>query len=447
MWGRRVDHTVEAALGGYPGKVYIIEQSSNKIRDGIYLYHKNSDLRFGNQLKSNYRFYNIVGSKLWQRIKKGPNKDMVEGADGAMYYYHKYSPYKQRDTRWVLMIEADRSTVLAPVIKLRNWIGFLIAAMLVLSLLIARWIASRLAAPVHELAQIITRYADGDKRASYRGERTDEIGHAGKAFNYLSSQLERTEIERDKAESAVRQSERLAAIGQMAAGIGHEINNPLMNIMSLTSLVQQSVPEDDKQLQEDIEAIQNEGRRCARIVQGILNFARETPPEYRHFDMSDLIGETVALLRHRFEIAGVVLENECLGSLPMEGDTSQLQQVLVNVLLNALHASPSGSTIKITTRQCDQSVCIEILDEGKGVKDKDIGRVFHPFFSTKGEGEGTGLGLSVSYGIIRKHGGSISLRNREQGGVKVSITMPLHGQAANKADSGEDKVRNAVNQY
>ncbi len=446
MWGRRVDHTVEAALGGYPGKVYIVEQSSDRQRDGVYLYHKNADYRFGNQLKTDYRFYRIAGAGLWERIRKGPDKGMVEGADGAMYYYNKYAPYRDRDTRWVLMIEADRSTVLAPVIKLRSWIGFLIAVMLVISLLIARWVASRLAMPVHELAQIITRYADGDKAARYQGERTDEIGLAGKAFNYLTRKLEIAEKERDKAESAMRQSERLAAIGQMAAGIGHEINNPLMNIMSLTSLIQQSLPKDDKQLHEDIEAIQNEGRRCARIVQGILNFARETPPEYRHFDMSQLINETLLLLRHRFETAGIELKNECQESLPMEGDTGQLQQVLVNVLLNALQASPSGSTIHISSRQCDQSVCISISDEGEGVREEDIERVFHPFFSTKAEGKGTGLGLSVSYGIIRKHGGTITLQNREQGGVKVSIVMPLHEQKQKDNHDNQEEIRDAVNQ-
>ncbi len=427
MWGRRVDDAVEATLGGYPGKAYIVELNDDPERDGIYLYHENPDWRFANQLGTPYRLSAEVGDAAWRSIKAGDLSGRADIGEGRLLFYRTYAPYVDRGNRWLLVIEVARDTVLAPVAELRSWIGYLIAAMLILGVLVARWAAARLARPVHELAQIITRYADGEREVRYRDDRADEIGVAGRAFNYLSESLERAQSERDKAEQAVRQSERLAAVGQMAAGIGHEINNPLMNIMSLATLIEDSLPRDSGQAREDITALRKEGNRCARIVQGILNFARETRPTYQRFDLAALIEETVALFAHRMEKSAITPQTRLQRPLMMEGDANQLQQVLVNVILNAIQASPEGSAITISAEQEGGLVRVQVLDRGSGAGEEALSKAFNPFFTTKPEGSGTGLGLSVSYGIVRKHGGTISLRNREERGVCVKIVLPIAG--------------------
>jgi two-component system NtrC family sensor kinase len=281
-----------------------------------------------------------------------------------------------------------------------------------------------LAKPVNSLARVITAYADGDQTARYHDQRRDEIGTAGEAFNYLTSSLERAKSERDKAEKSARQSERLASVGQLAAGIGHEINNPLMNIMSLAALIEDAV-KNDEQAASDLKILQAEGQRCARIVQGILSFARESKPHYHEFDISRLIEDTLKLLLHRIENAEITLLTELQSDLKIIGDSNQLQQVLVNVILNAVQASPQNGKIFIKSYKDIDYVAIEIIDAGAGIALKDLSKVFDPFFTTKEEGEGTGLGLSISYGIVKHHGGTIHLENRDGEGLRVVILLPF----------------------
>lgn len=427
VWGRRLDDAVQAALGGYPGKAYIIElNNDNPERDGIYLYHENPDWRFANQMGTDHRLSSELGGSTWRTIRTGGINGFVEHAGGERWlFWRKFAPFADRPTKWLLVIETNRDTVHAPIAGLRNWLTFLIITMLLASVIIARWAAARLSRPVQELTGIIRRYADGDHSARYIEHRSDDVGSAGRAFNYLTESLEKAQVERQTAERAVQQSERLAAIGQMAAGIGHEINNPLMNINSLAGLLEESVPTHDRQGREDLRALQSEVRRCARIVQGILNFARETAPSFERFDLAELIETTTALFRHRADMLSLKLELDITQPLFIEGDAGQLQQVLVNVVLNSIQASRPKSTITIRAHVVGDQVRVEVLDRGGGIEAAAVEKVFNPFFTTKPEGSGTGLGLSVSYGIVRRHGGSISLENRSGGGVRVLITLPL----------------------
>lgn len=440
VWGRRLDDAVQAALGGYPGKAYIVElNDENAARDGIYLYHENPDWRFANQLGTDYRLSSELGPAVWRQIKTGGISGVVDtqGTDRWLFW-RKFAPFADRATKWLLVIETNHETVHAPIAGLRNWLTLLIITMLLASVVIARWAAARLSRPVQNLTGIIRRYADGDHGARYIEHRRDDVGSAGTAFNYLAESLERAQIERRTAERAVQQSERLAAIGQMAAGIGHEINNPLMNINSLAGLLEESVPRHDRQGRDDLRALQSEVRRCARIVQGILNFARETAPSFERFDLAEMIETTAALFRHRADMLSLRLDLDLTKPLHMEGDAGQLQQVLVNIVLNSIQASRPESVITVRAHVIGDSARVEVLDEGSGIQSEALDKVFNPFFTTKPEGSGTGLGLSVSYGIVRRHGGTISLENRSSGGVRVQITLPL--KRREPADSEREKL-------
>ena len=425
MWGTRLDSTIEASLGGYPGAAYAVEVSDNQERDGIYLYNRDSRKRFGNQLQTNYRFTNEISEQDWRHIKQSSDHGSLYLPDGRMLFYRMLRPYETRpNTAWLLLIQTDRESLFAPIDKMRKSIWFLLGILLVVSLLVSIWAAWQLAKPVNSLAQVITAYADGDHSARYNENRRDEIGIAGGAFNYLARSLEKAESERDKAEKTARQSERLASVGQLAAGIGHEINNPLMNIMALAALIEEAVKNDEQALS-DIRILQKEGQRCARIVQGILSFARESKPHYHEFDISQLIEDTLKLLWHRIENADITLLTELQPNLKIVGDSNQLQQVLVNVILNAVQASPQKGKIYIKSYKDIDYIAIEIIDAGAGIALKDLSKVFDPFFTTKAEGEGTGLGLSISYGIVKHHGGTIHLENRDGAGLRVVILLPF----------------------
>lgn len=435
MWGTRLDSTVEASLGGFPGDAYIVEiNNDDSTRDGIYLYHRDTAKRFGNQLKSQHRFSNEIRADEWQYIKTHETRGSLFRDDGRMLFYRTVSPFDTRSgTKWLLIIDVDGKTVFAPIENMRRSIWLLLGVLLVISLLISVWASWKLSRPVYDLANVITRYADGDHSVRYQDKRQDEIGIAGKAFNYLTSSLERAEQERDKAERLARQSERLASVGQLAAGIGHEINNPLLNIMSLASLIEDAVKH-DKELVSDIKLLQKEGKRCARIVQGILSFARENKPDYKEFNLSGLVEETLNLLQHRIESAEITIVSELQPNIYMVGDANQIQQVLVNIILNAVQASPAGSNIHLKSYKDIDYVAVEILDTGIGIKQQVLNKVFDPFFTTKSEGEGTGLGLSVSYGIIKHHGGIIHLENNQGSGLRVVILLPFNAKPSEAVD-------------
>ncbi len=429
MWGTRLDATIEAALGGYPAKAYIVELDQQGLRDGIYLYHRDSKMRFANQVGSTFKFSNTLVEPEWQEIHSADKYGSLFRDDGRMLFYRKVSPYPDRSTQWLLVIEADSDTVYAPINKMRHSIWLLLTILLFISLLVAVWASGRLTAPVHKLAEIIRRYADGDRKIHYEESVSsrDEVSRAGRAFNYLVEKLETTEKEREQAVQAACQSERLAALGQLAAGIGHEINNPLMNIMSLANLMEETLKDDKSDVKNDLEILKKEGQRCARIVQGILSFAREKKPSYVSFDMSELLAETTELLRFRIDSGDINLETNIAETLPMQGDPNLLQQVLINILLNAIQASPAGSRIIINAQKMREFVEVEIIDYGIGISTSDFSKIFDPFFTTKEEGEGTGLGLSISYGIVQRHNGSLSLENASHGGAKVRICLPQAG--------------------
>ena len=431
MWGTRLDQAVKSTMSGYPTKSYIVEVNDNKLRDGIYLYHSDSKKRFANQLNTNFRFSNQVSAEEWGLMQSSESFGSTFPADGRMFFYKSISPFQNRNTKWLLVIEASSEKIFESVNNMRRSIWLLLGSLVLVSLLLAVWASGRLTQPVHRLAEIIHKFADGERGVRYRGPVNDEVGLAGKAFNYLTTTLEKTEREKEKAVRSACQSERLAALGQMAAGIGHEINNPLMNIMSLATLIEESLGEDHDDTKKDLLLLRKEGQRCARIIQGILNFARENEPSYVAFNLSELIEETLELLHHRIDSSDIDLITNIEKDLVMEGDAGMLQQVLVNVLLNAIQASSENAEILINAKRQNKKLVIEIIDQGTGIKGNDFSKIFDPFFTTKSEGEGTGLGLSVSYGIIKHHGGSISIENMNEAGVKVNITLPIKGDIEN----------------
>jgi two-component system, NtrC family, sensor kinase len=236
-----------------------------------------------------------------------------------------------------------------------------------------------------------------------------------------------------KLEHATKQhigrSEKLASIGRLAAGLAHEINNPLTGVLTFAHLVRDRQPPGGQD-REDLDLVIHETQRAAEVVQGLLEFARERPTIMTAVDVNAVIQRMVRLVENQKEMRKIHIEQDYGADLPeILGDANQLQQVLLNLFLNAAAAMPDGGILTITTRADPTHVMIAVADNGCGIKPEHLDKVFDPFFTTKPVGQGTGLGLSVSYGIIEQHAGSIELESEVDIGSTFTIRLPRASEA------------------
>jgi len=230
------------------------------------------------------------------------------------------------------------------------------------------------------------------------------------------------EAEREEMQRQLYQSSKMASIGELSAGVAHEINNPLNGVINFAQLLKDEERPRSEFEQQMIDGIIDEGQRIAQIVRGLLTFARADTHELRQVHFADSIKTSLALFGRQFEKDGITVEIDLEPDLPLvRANGSRLRQVVVNMISNAYHAlraKPADSgerkLFRITARRAaNQIVRVEFYDNGVGIKRDDLGKVFDPFFTTRRETGGTGLGLSVSFGIIRDFGGTINVESEE----------------------------------
>ena len=267
--------------------------------------------------------------------------------------------------------------------------------------------------------------------------RIEEIRDLEVAFNTLADSLDKTSDERDEAQNMMLQSAKLASIGQMAAGIGHELNNPLNNILSYAKLLERQSGELSESTRADLESLKEEAMRASDIIRGILNFARQVPPQYDSFELDKWLSDTLNLVMQTAKTAGGNVTYQCDVDSIIEADRGQLQQALINLLINAVQASERDAEVEVNVHYNKEDVIISVVDNGKGIGQDSIDLIFDPFYTTKPEGEGSGLGLSVSLGIIERHNGKLMLKNNKNSGVTATMVIPLKHTPA--VDSGQDQ--------
>jgi two-component system, NtrC family, sensor kinase len=230
--------------------------------------------------------------------------------------------------------------------------------------------------------------------------------------------------EKVRMEDQLLQAEKLSSVGLLAAGVAHEVNTPLTGISSYAQMLLKEMPEMDPR-KPILEKIEKQTFRAAEIVNGLLNFARMNGGDYHDVDVNRLIGESISLLDHQMRQNHVKLTINLDPSIPaVYGNWGKLQQVFINLFLNARDAMPSGGELKVLSSTNDSVVTIDIEDTGVGISGDDIKRIYDPFFTTKKTGKGTGLGLSVTYGIIQEHGGRISVDSAPGKGAHFKLKLP-----------------------
>lgn len=233
--------------------------------------------------------------------------------------------------------------------------------------------------------------------------------------------------ERKKLYQQVSEAERLAAIGQLASGVAHEINNPLSIILGYTGLLMDESSINGT-VRKDLETIHGNANACKKIVEDLLNFSRKCKTEFSYHSISDIIDSVVEMLSYKLQEKKVAVKKNYSPDLPhLLIDEDKIRQVLMNMLINSFQAVGVGGMIEISTSlsASGKSARISVADDGDGIDDAIKDKIFQPFFSTKSIGEGTGLGLSVSYGIMQEHNGMITAESNEWNGATFTIELPL----------------------
>jgi len=344
------------------------------------------------------------------------------------------------------MLESQYSAVK---IDMAVLLSFVLLVSCLVGVSMAGYLGKKLAHPIKELELLARRVAAGERNVqSHIGSR-DEIGDLAGRFNDMSRSLgEREnsiiELNRDleqkvqlrtaeleeknrllvQTREELLRVEKLAAIGELAAGVAHEINNPMAIIRGNTELLQLSVPEDASN-REEVDTIFQQVKRVERIVSNLQKFARRERREMGPVRLNDLLHEIVAQIRYQVPLDGIkVVESYSRAVEVVEGDGDQLRQVFTNLVLNGVQAMPAGGVLTLRSDAVPDADLYEVRvsDTGVGIVMENLSQVFNPFFTTKASG--TGLGLSVSYGIVREHGGSIDVESVPGCGSTFSVVLP-----------------------
>ncbi len=300
--------------------------------------------------------------------------------------------------------------------------------------------------PIMEMAQAAVRVASGDLTQTVRVEAKDEIGQFATQFNAMTKSLREREQQLEESynelteyknrleekveertqelkeiQTELAQKEKLAAVGQLAAGVGHELRNPLAAIKNSVYYLKTKIGDRDPKVSKHVEIMDKEIGMANKIITDLLGFSRLSRVEVGAIDLNSVVEDTFVGLtvpetvKVRRELTPVLP--------PVKGDPDQLKQVFLNLAINAFQAMPSGGELKVATRRNVDSVEIEFTDNGEGIAPENLSRVFDPFFTTKSKG--IGLGLAVSYGIIERHGGSINVQSTRGLGATFLVKLPV----------------------
>ena len=288
----------------------------------------------------------------------------------------------------------------------------------------ANFIARLMIRPLKVLMDATQRIADGDITTPIMPVRRyrDEFTELSIAMNSMMYQLSQRQEQLIKAH-------KLKAVGTLTAGVAHELNNPINNIMLTASMLQEDYSEiDDAERLDMINDLVEQAARSQKIIRNLLEFAREREIDTSLFQLDDILEESLQLVTNQLKLYKVKIERRFASNLePISGDKQQLIQVFLNLTLNAIDGMPDGGTLIIETNTVKEGdyLKVDFTDSGTGIPDHVKPHIFDPFFTTKSQGKGTGLGLSVSLGIIRKHGGDIQVESQMNKGSTFTVLLPI----------------------
>jgi len=388
-------------------------------------------------------------------------------SDSEMLFYStkKYaSTVEYESPKWRIVVAQGKREALSNLSKLKYNVIYVLIICLFLVVLISIFMSRSIVKPIQTLIHGMSRVSDGDLSYKTSVKSRDEIGLLGAAFNDMLMRLnkahqelqsktvelhdafnkisllnvtlekrveERTKELREKQHQLV-QAGKLAAIGQLGAGVAHELNNPIAGILGYTQFMLDIVSKENLKIEEVytfkkyLQHIENGSRRCKEIVQNLLQFARKSPEEVVSVNVNNVVEDTLSLIERQLLVNKIeVIKNLAPDIKQVDGNHVQLRQVFTNIIINAQQAMPEGGQLFISTRNENDSVGIEFKDTGCGIPEEYKDRIFEPFFTTKMDWKGTGLGLSICYDIIKNHNGNIEVDSRLGKGAVFTIILPV----------------------
>jgi two-component system NtrC family sensor kinase len=361
--------------------------------------------------------------------------------------------------------EIDRSVRQNVVIISILSLGFVIIVLLAINFFVRRLIY----VPLRDLETGARRLSTGNLEQPIPVRSEDEFGELAASFNAMTAALRNSRQElqewgrtlEQKVESRTRElriaeaeaarGEKLASVGLLAAGIAHELNNPLTGILTFSHLLRQKMPEGSPEA-EDLDLVIKETKRCAVIIRRLLDFAREKTPEKKFCDLNQIIEDTARIVERPAHLRDIEITMDLDRGLPPAWvDADQIKQVIMNMLVNAQHAIEEKGSITIRSRRVPEArnpqpgarpvpmIELSIIDTGCGIPEQNLKRIFDPFFTSKELGKGTGLGLSVSHGIVSAHGGSITVESTVGEGSTFRVYLPVEPGSGEAAGGRSDR--------
>jgi two-component system NtrC family sensor kinase len=364
----------------------------------------------------------------WYIAAYTPIRDVEGKTIGMLYVGTLEQPY--RDSLWQTLF---------------TFLGITLMGMVLVSFVAVR-VAQRISRPIQSMAAAARRVAEGDYSQKVEVLSTDETGYLAECFNRMTLELARatqelrqwaesleTKVEERTAQvramqGQLIQAEKLAAIGKLAAGVAHEINNPLTGILTNSSLMLQDLALDDPR-RDDLQTIVDETLRCRKVVKGLLDFARQTKPLKQAVNLNQVVEDVLNLVKNQAAFRNIAFNTGLQTNLPaVMADRDQMRQVVLNIVLNAAEAVPHGGEISVISRidRASNYVCLSITDTGPGIPEEIRSRLFEPFFTTKTSG--TGLGLAIAYGIMERHKGTITVSSALGKGTTISLRLPVNNK-------------------
>lgn len=408
------------------------------------------DLRISTNVP-NEKGERAIGTRVSKEVN---NAVLIEGnpwIDRAfvvnLWYITAYEPIKNIDNKIIGILYVGMLEKPYLDITNRVMLTFTIIASLcvVLLLVILYFSITRITNPLQKMVVATQKISTGDLTHKVEVSSKDEIGYLADSFNQMTADLkaanekliewgktlekkveERTK-ELTEMQAHLIQSEKLASLGKLAAGIAHEINNPLGGILIYSHLLLEDTDKNSPHY-ENLKKIVKETSRCKDIVKGLLEFARPKEPEMSLISINDIAENSLSIMERQALFQNIKIKKTYTSDLPkIVADSAQLQQVFMNIVINAAEAMEGNGILALSTSLSRDGTCIEVKfsDTGHGIMEEDRKRLFEPFFTTKEVGKGTGLGLAMSYSIIQKHHGTIEVKSEHGKGSTFTVKLPL----------------------
>ncbi len=383
------------------------------------------DLRVSTNVPMNEEGERAIGTRVSQEVF---DQVLVAGKEftGPAYvvnqwYITRYEPLYDHGNQitGILYVGTLRASFERLVDSFGRQVYLIAGASILLAVLLAIPLAWSVTRPLTGLAQATQKVAQGDWSVRVPARGPEEMVMLAESFNTMVGTLQETQEQ-------LVQTEKLASVGQLAAGVAHEINNPLGSVLLYADILRKETPETEQQHREDLEMIIREATRCKTIVNDLLNFSRQNEVLAQDTDLNALLRDMAAEARKQDLYERVEIATELDPDLPLiQADPLQLHQVFLNLMVNAAEAMPDGGKLILRTApgQVPGTVKVDIQDTGVGIPEENMKKLFTPFFTTKAIGRGTGLGLAIIYGIVKMHRGQIDVTSEVGKGTTFTISL------------------------